>query len=277
MSLNLIQAHVAKSNALIEASYRLTSQEQRIVLSVISQIKPGEEITDQIMYSISVSDISELTGIKSDNLYKELENAALRLKRREVRLPDEPNGKGKKSKVMVTSWLQSIQYVPNTGMIQVRFSHDILPYLTQLKNQFTVYKLKDIAKLTSSHAIRLYELLIQWKSTGCRTIEIDWLKNVLLLNDKYPSIKDFKVRVLEPAINQINTETNLWVHWDQKKTGRKITHLCFTYGLKFDEEPKKKRGRPKKTDIYDEKFLSQNAKPGESRNDAINRLKTIYS
>ena len=100
-----MQANVVKSNALIEASYRLTAQEQRIVLSAISQIKSGEEITDQVMYSISVHDIAELTGLKPDSLYKELEDAALRLKRREIRIPEEPNGNGKKAKVLITSWL----------------------------------------------------------------------------------------------------------------------------------------------------------------------------
>jgi len=271
-----MDANVVKSNALIEASYRLTAQEQRIVLAAMSQIQPGEEITDQVMYAISAQDISELTGIKKDNLYKKLEEAALRLKRREIRIPYEPNGQGKKPEVLVTSWLQSIRYIPNTGTVQVRFSHDVLPYISQLKKQFTVYKLKNIAKLTSSHAIRLYELLVQWKSTGSRTVEIDWLKNAFLLNGKYPSIKDFKVRVLEPAVHQINLQTNLWVNWEQKKTGRKVTHISFSFGLKDDPTPKKKPLKAMKKDIYDERFLAKHAKPGESRDAAIRRLKAIH-
>lgn len=278
MGSTLMQANVVKSNSLIEASYRLTTQEQRIVLAAISQIQPGEEITDQVMYSISVQDISELTGIKADNLYKELEEAALRLKRREIRIPDEPNGKGRKPKVLVTSWLQSIQYVPNTGTVQVRFSHDVLPYITQLKNQFTIYKLKDVAKLTSSYAIRLYELLIQWKSIGCRTVEIDWLKNSFLLNGKYPSIKDFKARVLEPAVTQINAETNLWVDWDQKKTGRKVTHFTFNFGLKEEPKAKKKPLKsPKKSDLNDPNFLAKHAKPGESTDQAKRRIREKFN
>jgi plasmid replication initiation protein len=277
MGINLMQANVVKSNALIEASYRLTAQEQRIVLSAISQIKSGEEITDQVMYSISVHDIAELTGLKPDSLYKELEDAALRLKRREIRIPEEPNGNGKKAKVLITSWLQSIQYIPSAATIQVRFSHDVLPYITQLKNQFTIYRLRDIAKLTSSYAIRLYEMLVQWKSTGARTVEIEWLKDAFLLNGKYPSIKDFKARVLEPAIDQINQTTNLWVSWDQKKTGRKVTHIIFSFGVKEETTLKKKQTKTKIVDIYDEKFLSTHARKGESRDQAIRRLKKEYN
>ena len=277
MGINLMQANVVKSNALIEASYRLTAQEQRIVLSAISQIKAGEEITDQVMYSISVHDIAELTGLHPDSLYKELEDAALRLKRREIRIPEEPNGNGKKAKVLITCWLQSIQYIPSAATVQVRFSHDVLPYITQLKNQFTIYRLKDIAKLTSSHAIRLYEILIQWRSTGSRTVELDWLKESFLLNGKYPSIKDFKARVLEPAIEQINETTNLWVNWDQKKTGRKVTHIIFNFGVKESHSPRKRASKAQKIDIYDEKFLSKNAHKGETREQAIRRLKKEYN
>jgi plasmid replication initiation protein len=277
MDTSLMNAKVVKSNAMIEASYRLSTQEQRILLCAISQIKQGEEVTDQIMYSISVQDISELTGIVPDSLYKEIEDAALKLKRREIRIPDEPNGKGKKPKVLITSWLQAIQYVPNSGTLQIRFSHDILPYITQLKEQFTIYKLKDIALLTSSYAIRLYELLIQWNSVGTRTVELAWLKGIFLLNGKYSSIKDFKARVLEPSVEQINKTTDLWLDWGQKKTGRKVTHFVFTFGLK--EEPKKKKSnkKPIKSDLKDPKFLSKHARVGEQESDVIRRLKEQFN
>lgn len=277
MGQNLISKDVVKSNAMIEASYRLSAQEQRILLAAISQIKKGEKVTDQTMYTISVHDIAEIAGISPRALYSELENAALRLKRREIRIPCEPNSKRKKPEILITCWLQSIRYTPNTGTVQVRFSHDILPYISKLTEQFTIYKLKDIAKLSSSYAIRLYELLIQWNGVGQRVIEIEWLKNIFLIEDKYPRIKDFKTRVLEPAIEQINNSTNMWVKWDQKKTGRKVTHLCFTFGLKSELQPKKNRGRPKKINVYDEKFLSKNARPGESRDQAIRRLKEKHN
>lgn len=276
MEQNLVGADVVKSNAMIEASYRLSAQEQRILLAAISQIQKGEEVTDQTMYSISVHDIAEISEISSRGLYTELEDAALRLKRREIRLPCEPNGKGKRSKTLITCWLQSIQYVPKSGTVDIRFSHDILPYISQLTEQFTIYKLKDIAKLSSSYAIRLYELLIQWNGIGARTIELEWLKSIFLIEDKYSRIKDFKTRVLEPAVKQINDSTNMWVKWDQKKTGRRVTHLHFTFGLKSDENPKRRRGRPKKINVHDDKFLSENAKPGESRDAAIRRLKAIH-
>jgi len=276
MDTNLTNANVVKSNSMIEASYRLSAQEQRILLAAISQIQQGEKVTDQNMYTISVHDISEITGLTPRSLYKELEDAALRLKRREIRIPDEPNGKGRKAQVLITCWLQSIQYVPNSGAVQIRFSHDILPYVSQLTEQFTIYKLKDVAKLSSSYAIRLYELLMQWNCTGVRTVELKWLKSIFLIEDKYPRIKDFKNRVLEPAIQQINNTTNLWIEWDQKKTGRKVTHFIFTFGLKNEDKPKKLKKKPTKSDLQDPKFLSKHGRPGESTPEVIRRLKEQF-
>ncbi|WP_228394513.1 replication initiation protein, partial [Pseudomonas helleri] len=99
----------------------------------------------------------------------------------------------------------------------------MLPYLTELTKQFTKYALVDVAKMDSTHAIRMYELIMQWESVGRREISIDELREWFQLQDKYPSIKDFKLRVLDPAIAQINEHSPIMVGWTQKKTGRKIT------------------------------------------------------
>src|SRR6056297_2826053 len=92
---------VCKSNALVEASYRLSVAEQRIILACISQIRRDQQITDEVLYSVSATEIAGLTGTRSKTTYEELAKAAQRLKRREVRLFAEPNGRGRKPRVMV--------------------------------------------------------------------------------------------------------------------------------------------------------------------------------
>lgn len=88
---------VYKSNALVEAAYRLSVQEQRIVLACISQVKRNEPVTDEVMYSVTAEEIATMAGVPIESSYNQLKEAALRLKRREVRLTQEPNGKGKKT------------------------------------------------------------------------------------------------------------------------------------------------------------------------------------
>ncbi|MQT78271.1 RepB family plasmid replication initiator protein, partial [Pseudomonas helleri] len=100
----------------------------------------------------------------------------------------------------------------------------MLPYLTELTKQFTKYALVDVAKMDSTHAIRMYELIMQWESVGRREISIDELREWFQLQDKYPSIKDFKLRVLHPAIAEINEHSQIMDGWTQKKPCRKVTH-----------------------------------------------------
>lgn len=276
-----ISQPVYKSNALVEASYRLSPAEQRIMLVCISQVRRDAPITDEVLYSVSVADYAELVGTESRSIYKELADAALRLKRREVWITERPNGDGSREETLITGWVQSIRYRKTEGRIELRFTKDMLPYLTQLTEQFTRYALADVVKMNSAHAMRLYELLCQWRDTGKREVSIEWLRNAFLLEGKYTALKDFKRRVLEPAVEQINEHSPFWVKWDQRKTGRRVSHLTFTFG---EKDQKARRGKdctkagakPKNGSgaIYGipRAVIEVNAQPGESYEDAAFRL-----
>ena len=231
-------AMVYKSNALVEAAYRLSVLEQRIVLACISQVRRDEPVTDEVLYSVTAANLAEMSGTAIEGTYSELKAAALRLKRREVRLIGEPNGNGKKPSEINTRWVQTIIYRECQGRVDLRFSKDMLPYLTELTKQFTKYALADVAKMESTYALRLYELLMQWGSVGRREIDIEQLRGWFQLEERYPAIKDFKKWVIEPAVEQINTHTPLKVEWTQRKTGRKITHLTFIFSNKLSAKSK---------------------------------------
>jgi plasmid replication initiation protein len=98
-----------------------------------------------------------------------------------------------------------------------------------LSREFTKYALSDIAGMSSSYAIRIYELLVQYRSIGRREISVDSLRIMLELGKKYPLFADFKKRVIDTAIDQINEYSPLKVTYEQKKTGRKVTHILFSF------------------------------------------------
>ncbi len=256
---------VYKSNALIEASYRLSVVEQRIMLACIAQVRRDEPITDDVLYSVTAQQIAEMSGTSPKQAYRELQEAALRLKRREVRLTQEPNGQGSKRKVMITGWVQSIFYVEQEGRVELRFSRDMLPYLSELTEQFTRYALDDVAKMTSAHAIRLYELLAQWRAIGEREISLDFLRDAMQLDDSYPEFKELKRRVLDVAVEQINQHSPLTVTWEPRKTGRKVTHLYFSF------KPKKCSPRP--AVVLTDSELQKLAHPGETWDQVRRRLR----
>jgi len=280
-----INRPVYKSNALVEASYRLTPAEQRIMLACISQVRRDQPITDDVLYSVSVADYAALSGTESHSVYKELADAALRLKRREVWITERPNGNGSREETLVTGWVQSIRYRKTEGRVELRFTKDMLPYLTQLTEQFTRYTLGDAGRLNSGYAIRLYELLCQWRDAGVREVSIEWLRHAFMLDGKYPAIKDFKRWVIVPAVEQINEHTSLWVKWDQRKTGRRVSHLVFTFGEKAPEKPQKPRkgktqgnakgkGNGSRGAIYGipMSVIESRAQPGESAEDVALRV-----
>ena len=111
----------------------------------------------------------------------------------------------------------------------------------------------------------MYEILVQWASVGSREVDVDWLRSIFQVQDKYKTIKDFKKYIIDPAIIDINEHSNIWVKYGQRKSGRTITHFQFDFGLKS------KTPSPKKKHITEEE-INRHAKPGESRNAVIARL-----
>ena len=265
---------IVRSNQIIEASYRLSVAEQRVILSAISQVRRDKPVTDEVLYSVTAADLAQLCGTDPKTAYRDLQNAAERLQTRRVSLILEPDGVTIRSKRRrVTCWVQTIDYVDQEGRIEMRFGKDILPYLTGLQREFTRYALSDVAKMTSAYGIRLYELLVQWKG-GHHVVALDDLRRWLQLEDRYPSIKDFKRWVLDPAVEQINEHSPLMVSWGQRKTGRKITHLVFDYAPKKTKAAsktpaKRKSSKPSDADI------ARFARPGESWEEARARLNQI--
>jgi plasmid replication initiation protein len=113
-----------------------------------------------------------------------------------------------------------------------------VPLVTRLEEHFTSYQAKQVAHLTSKYATRLYELLIAWREVGkVPQIEIGEFRNRLgLLDNEYTAMHNFKKRVLEPSIQQINEHTDINVTYEQHKKGRLISG--FSFRLKQKQQPK---------------------------------------
>lgn len=235
---------VCKANALIEAGYRLSLNEQRIILACIAQVDSKEELLKTSKFEIHVKEFANLFNISEEATYSDLKEASKNLYNRSLTIYN-PDPEQPELEKLETRWISSIGYIPTKGKLSLRFAHDILPYLSGLKGRFTKYELGHISNMTSVYGIRLYELLMQWKGTGKREIEIDWLKKQFELDASYDRMFDLKKRVIDPAVKDINKTSNINVKWEQRKTGRKVTHLIFTFSEK--KSPEDKESKPKKT------------------------------
>ena len=232
---------VVKSNKVVEASYKLSLYEQRILLACIAQIHSKEELLESCRFEISVADLADLSNMdKKNNVYTLLAKAADTLLTRQV-IINAPDPNTPKTKVRKINWVGGVDYQPGEGKVILQFTSNIAPYLSQLSREFTRYKLKYVTKFKSTYSIRLYELLVQWLSVGKREIEVDWLKKQLQVETNYPRVGDFKNRVIDVAVNEINQHSNIWVKYTQRKAGRIITHFLFTFGKKETEHATKSK------------------------------------
>lgn len=213
--------HVVKSNQVIEASYQLSAVEQRIVLAAISRIPKNQPITDDELYPVSVDELKQL-GVHEKTAYRDLKEGINRLYERSINLSID-------DKSIKMRWVQEIQFLDSQSVIGIRFSKPILPFISNLSREFTKYALSDIAGISSGYGIRIYELLVQYRQIGKREISVESLRTMLELGKKYPLFADFKKRVIDTAIDQINEYSPLKVTYEQKKTGRKVTHIIFSF------------------------------------------------
>ena len=212
-----------KSNALVEASYKLTLQEQRLLLMCIGRLNPRADVLEK-NFQITARDFYQaFPDIGLNNAERRLQEAIDRLGERWILI----NWKNKKEEIR---WIQrKARYFEGEGKIEITFSDSIMPYLTQLQEQFTQITIKNISALKRTYSIRIYELLMQFKSIGDRIIDINDFRSMLGLDDKYSDFKILNRSVIKPAIKELNEKSDLAVTVDTVKQGRKVVALHFRF------------------------------------------------
>ena len=225
---------VVKDNALIEASYTLGLAEQRLILlAIIEARETGEGIDHNSLLRIHAYSYADQFGIDKNNAYEVIKDASKGLFDRYVTYHDK-NPKNGADRSFHCRWVDKIGYEKDTGIVYLRFTHDVVPLITRLEEQFTSYELEQVKSLNSGYAIRLYELLIQWRSVGkTPTFELQKFRQQLGVEEnKYSRMSDFKKYVLDFAVEQVNKHTDITVKYEQHKKGRTITGFTFKFKIK---------------------------------------------
>lgn len=264
---------VVKDNDLIEASYRLSLTEQRLILCGIVDARENQRGLDGKTFAVVSARrfVEMFPDSNIDSIYRMLKGACDSLMRRQVTALgiDEETGDPCIDKVQ---WVTRARYVEKSGFIRLRFTDEMVPFITRLESHFTAYRLELVANLTSAHAIRLYELLVQYREIGKREFEIEELKRILgLEKTEYPAIKDFKLRVIDVAVTQINTHTDIRVSYENVKAGRSVVGLLFKIEGSGQEEKARKTRQPALTNAYID--AQKLALPGETYDQVRARIR----
>ena len=222
---------IVKDNALINASYSLELTEQRIILLAILKARENKTPHNQELIVTAQSYITAF-NVHRNTAYKTLKTACDNLFTRQFTY-QRYNSKGKVEQVHKKSrWVQSVVYAESDSYIKIKFADEVLPLITMLEKHFTSYGATG-GKFKSIHAIRLYELLIQYRTVGKLEISLSDLRLKLGIADgKYHTMNNFKARVLDVGIQQINEHSDIIVKYEQVKTGRTIVGFKFSFKQK---------------------------------------------
>jgi plasmid replication initiation protein len=243
-----------KANRLIEANYRLSLTEQRIIFALCSKISPEDR--DFQPYTFRVPEFMELAGIQDKSKYSVIPSVCARLMKRVLTITE---GKS----VLVISWISSARHETGSGEVILSFDPNLKPYLLQLKAEFTRLTGRDFLKLRSCYAQRIYELLKQYEGLGQRKFSLADLRKKLGIQDsEYKLYADFKRKVILVAQRQLQRDTSIAFDFEEIKESRKVAALLFTIRTNSQQgkESRSASGRVAKGELKSMKKLTRGKK-----------------
>lgn len=210
---------VTKANILITANYDLSLQEQKLILTLASMVQPTDEEFKE--YNFKIKDFMKLLDIETQTKYTEIPKITKELMKKVFEIKE---GKD----IIQLSWLSSARYKTGEGLVILKFDSSLKPYMLQLKEFYTSYKLENILSLKSKYSLRLFEILKSNQFRKYWEINLEELKKLLGATEKSYSIyQNVKNRIIVQAQKELREKTDIDFEFEEIKTGRKVTSLRF--------------------------------------------------
>ncbi len=230
---------IVKSNRLIEAHYRLNLTESRLVLKLISIIERDDQ--DFKSYKFKVYKLLEEFNMDRDD-YNHIKEATKSLLKRVMVIKDFVTGDE-----LQINFLSSALY-KKEGTVELCFDPKLKPYLLQLKENFTSYRLEYVKRFKKVYAIRFYELLKQYQKIGRRRFRLSELRNFLVIPaNEYKQYTDFKKRVILPAQEELREKSDIHFEYKEIRKSRRVEEIDFAiFANKIDYKTLDRRTELKK-------------------------------
>ena len=223
---------VVKSNRLNTAIQNLSLAEIRIIqLAIVDARETNTGLTTDKPLRIDATRYAEAFDVSRQTAFEVILNAEKTLFERRFSFLDD------KDRVIKSRWVQRVLYLNTEAAIEVIFTHDVVNEITRIDGYetfFTKYLLKQTVDMTSVYSVRLYELLVQWKTAKKTPIfNIDDFRQQLgVAVNEYKAMSDFKKRVLDFGVKEINDKSDITVNYKQFKKGKNIVGFSFTVKTK---------------------------------------------
>lgn len=223
---------VVQANELIDASYSLSLNEIRLISLAATKVDSRHKNCGDI--KVYVSDFMAAYNVSYSEVYGQIRDAVKSIMRKPIKIYNPDN-----NEVMELAWLMKNKYsIGDDGAyVVMSFSPLIEPYLFELKERFTKIEFKYAARLNTPFSFRLYQWLKKAENLNSHkkrqaisiVLNIQWMKEQAQLVGKYSAWRDFKRYVIEPALDRINSQTDISVTWEPIKQGRSISAINFFY------------------------------------------------
>lgn len=229
---------IAQNNKIINSKYTLDITEQRLILLAISQI---DSKNDTQFHKFNCT-VKELEKKLQTTLHE------TRLKELAIGILKKPFFIKNKKGWTALNWFSSISYIEGEARLEFKISDDLVPYLLQLKDNFTKIELKQAIQFHGKYTTRFYQFLMQVKNQEKKEVKFNLqeLYELLQLPKSLRDYSKFRQYVLEPSIKEINQKTNIKAKFEPIKTGRKYTDLILSWEYKAKSQNQTKKARATK-------------------------------
>lgn len=175
-------------------------------------------------HTLTAKEFSQAFGVDLDSCYRVLKRAGKKLMESSITL-EEPE----LFRTQQINICSKVTYLHKEGSIKVKFTDDIMPYLAQVRQKFVLYNLKEVANFGSLYSTRLYELIQEFKDTGYIIKSVLQLRDVFAVGKKFPDYYDFKRYTFAHAVNEINSQYEMNLRFEELKEGRKVVSIRFEF------------------------------------------------
>lgn len=220
---------VIQNNSLVMGNYDMTSMEQKLFLIMLSTIKKDDTTITPTTFRIV--DLADVMQVSSQVLYRDLKKICESIMGKIVEIK-KPNN----------SWdmfniISDAEYRNKQGTLTLTINPKAKPYLLQLKELFTSFRLENALIMEGKYAIRVYQQAKSNIYKGEYVINIDDFKKQLkLIQKSYREYSNIKTKVLAPAIKEINEKTDINLAVEEIKVGRKVEALKFKTSNKQNQQ-----------------------------------------
>lgn len=241
---------VSEHNDLIRSTAKMTSLSLKLFEIAVSAMDSREK---QPSHEVRVNkkQIYNALGIKGTSKNQQLSKALNTLRKSSnFEITTEQNGE------IHDIGITPVYYADNnysSDYAVIRFAPEILPFITDLKKNFTQYQLNDILHLKNKYAVSMYRWFTMnyrqyeyYANSGKRRedqiekyanpeVTLEELRKLTGTEKKYSAFYDVRRYIIDPICNEITKHTKYNVTYDRIKSGRKIVAIKFHISKKGEK------------------------------------------